>query len=367
MRKISYTVFLELEGALPGDRLCRLLQTVEHCGSINRAATELKMSYRHAWGLIKRAEEHLAAPLLTRRVGGAAGGGAELTEAGRDLLAQYRSLRAQVDSRAPQILPPGQGPPAAAGVAHPVLLASTISPVETGLVAALEEAFLDDTGIPVRHIAAGSGQALQIAREGRADLVLSHAPSLEEAFLAEGCGAGRYPLMYNDFLLVGPAADPAGVAAAGSVIEAFRRCAAAPAPFLSRGDQSGTHVRETALWAAAGLVPGAPWFRACSKGAMGSLATLRCAEQEQAYMLVDRAAYLVARAEGLRLAVLVAGDPVLRNDFALIPVSPHRFPQNQHRGATAFVAWATGPRGQAVIGRFGVDRLGEPLFLPAGP
>lgn len=357
----SYRVLLELGGEIPADRLCELLRAIGRCRSINRAAAELKMSYRHAWGLLKAAEAQLGAPLLEKRVGGAEGGGSELTEQAVALLAGYDRFRARVAADAETAFH-GEDEPAGT----PLLLASTIGPVEAGVVGALEEAFFQETGILVRHVAAGSGQALAIARDGRAEVVLAHAPALEAEFLAAGFGAGRYPLMSNTFLLLGPAADPAGAGAAATAAEAFRRCAEAQAPFVSRGDRSGTHVKELDVWAAAGILPGAPWYRICPRGSMGSLATLRFAEASGAYVLVDRATYLGARAEGLGLSVLLAGDPALRNEFALIPVVAERFPRLQHEAALRFVRWATGPGGQAVISRFGCERYGEPLFFPVG-
>lgn len=365
MSNSDLRIFRELGGDLPGERLCTLLQAIAQTGSINRAAAELKMSYRYAWGLIKSAEERLSGPLLAKRVGGVTGGGAELTDAGRRLINDYRRLRANVDSQVGRMPSPGQGTEPEPGARQPVLMSTTIGPVEAGLVPALEAAFLEATGIAVRHIAAGSGQALQIAREGRVDVALTHAPHLESAFLAEGYGVGRYPLMYNDFVLLGPAADPAGVSGAGSAREAFRRCAEAQAPFLTRGDQSGTHLHEAALWEAAGVHPTAPWYQVCSRGPMGSMATLRAAEQEQAYVLVDRATYLAARTSTMSLKLLFAGDPELRNAFALVLVNPDRFPQVQRDAALRFVTWAAGAHGQSLIGKFGADQFGEPLFLPA--
>lgn len=373
-------VFLEL-GDLPGDRICLLLETIDRVGSINRAAGDLGLSYRHAWGLIKKAEERLGAPLLQKRVGGTEGGGAELTDAARALLERYRRFRREVEGRLDSLFPEGApeqavpGAPASApgdgagrgraeAEAVPVLLASTIGPIESGLLGALEDAFYKTSGTLVRHIAAGTGQALSIAREGRVDLVLTHAPDLEAAFLAEGYGSGRYPLMYNDFLLLGPGEDPAGTREADSAAAAFRRIAAAGAPFVSRGDRSGTHVKELALWSKAEVQPAAPWYRVYDRGAMGSLATLRFAEEQGAYTLVDRAAYLTARSGSLSLAVLLYGDPLLKNIFALVPVSPERFPRAQHGAAHAFIDWATGPEGQRLVWEFGVRLYGEPLFFP---
>ncbi|HEY3366266.1 MAG TPA: substrate-binding domain-containing protein [Symbiobacteriaceae bacterium] len=367
MAGTDYKVIFEL-GDLPGDRICLLLEAIDRAGSINRAAGELKVSYRHAWGLIKKAEERLSAPLLQKRVGGAEGGGAELTDAARALLEKYRQFRREVTGRLGPIFTPTAGPDAGGPdrgteAAAPVLLAGTIGPIESGLMGALEERFYQRSGILVRHIAAGTGQALSIAREGRADLVLTHAPELEAAFVAEGFGAGRFPLMYNDFLLLGPAADPAGVKDAASAPAAFRQIARAGAAFISRGDRSGTHVKELALWSLAEVTPAAPWYQVCEQGAMGSLATLRFAEAAGAYTLVDRAAFLTAREGRLDLAVLLTGDPVLRNEFALVPVSPERFPRAAHAQAQQFVAWATSPDGQQLIAEFGVNRFGEPLFF----
>ncbi len=383
MSESNYRVFLELGDALPADRLCRLLEAIDRLGSINRAAADLQVSYRYAWGLLRKAEAKLACPLLQRRIGGAEGGGAELSAAARRLLVQHWQFQAEAEARLSEIFrsspadapspqpdtPPPQPDqaPLHPEAARPVLLASTIGPVETGLVPALEQAFYQQSGIQVRHVAAGSGQALDIAREGRADLVLAHAPEQESVFLAAGWGTGRYPLMVNDFLLLGPEADPAGVRGADTARVAFARLAAAGAPFVSRGDRSGTHTRELALWAAAGMTPAAPWYRVCDQGAMGSLATLRAVEASQAYTLVDRAAFLAARGQGLQLVPLLSGDPELRNEFALLPVQPDRWSGVPVREVGQFVQWATGPQGQRLIRAFGADRYGEPLFLPVHP
>lgn len=358
----GYRILLELGGEIQADRLCELLRAVERCGSINRGAAELKMSYRHAWGLLKAAEAELGAALLQKRVGGHEGGGSELTAQAHSLLGSYDRFRARVAADADTAFH-GEDEPAGG---TPLLLASTIGPVEAGVVGALEEAFYLETGILVRHVAAGSGQALSIARDGRAEVVLTHAPAMEAEFIAGGFGTGRYPLMSNEFLLLGPAEDPAGAGAAPTASEAFQKCAAAGVRFVSRGDRSGTHVKELEVWAAAGVAPGAPWYCVCPRGSMGSMATVRYAEDNQAYVLVDRATYLAARAEGLGLSVVLAGDPLLRNEFALIPVSPERFARLLHAEALRFVAWATGPGGHEVIRRFGCDRYGEPLFLPIG-
>lgn len=363
MSDVTYKVLLELGGELPGDRLCALLEAIGARGSINRAAASLKLSYRYAWGLLRNAEARLGVPLLEKRVGGAAGGGAVLTPAAHALLEQVRRMRVRVA----EALEPVPAANRDALVVSPVLLATTIGPAESGIVSALEEGFFRATGIVVRHIAAGTGQALQVAREGRVDLVLAHAPELEAAFVSEGHGTGRHPVMYNDFLLLGPAEDPAGAATAKSAPEAFGAIAGAGALFVSRGDRSGTHVRELELWRAAGVTPAEPWYIVSPLGSMGSRAVLDHARTVGSYVLVDRATYLAARQEGQAPPVLFSGGPELRNLFTLLPVSSRRFPGVHAGQAVRFVEWATGPAGRALIEGFGVDRFGEPLFFPINP
>jgi len=341
----DYQQLLDLDGTKRFERLGAILEAVGRLGSLNQATAALHISYRQAWGLLKQAEERLGAPLLTRRVGGAEGGGAALTDVAQDLLLRYHALRQGVEA----ILCAPAGP--APDPARPVLLASTIGPVETGLMDTLEAAFHRESGIWVRHIAAGTGQAMEIARSGRVDLMLTHAPDLEEAFLQEGYGAARHPLMVNAFLLVGPAADPAGVAGAATAAEGMARIAAARARFLSRGDRSGTHIKEEALWAAAGVTPAAPWYQVFERGAQGSGITLAEADRQGAYTLVDQATFAKVAPAGLR--PLLQGDPALRNLFSLITLRPERFPAANHAGAAAFVRWATGPEGQAVIAASG--------------
>lgn len=366
----DYRRLVDLDGPGKFDRLCALLQAVAQHGSLNRAAGALHLSYRHAWGLVQQAEARLGAPLLIRRTGGVAGGGADLTAMARDLLARYSRLQ----EAGQRILAPGAGAEASPAPGapdpddhrtRPVLLASTIGPMEVGLLDALAAAYHRVSGVWVRPVAAGSGQALAIARAGRVDLVLTHAPALEAAFLSQGYGAARVPLMASDFLLCGPPADPAGVRGAPDAAAALRRIAAARAPFVSRGDGSGTHMKELELWTAAGVTPAAPWYRVYERGAQGSVATLRHAGAEQAYALADRATFAAAAPAGL--AVLLAGGPELANTFALITLNPDRFPQANTAGAAAFVAWAAGPEGQAVIAGFGRAPDGHPLFQPAAP
>ena len=244
-----------------------------------------------------------------------------------------------------------------------VLMASTIGPIDAGIVPLLEERFELETGVRVRHVGAGTGEALKISEKGAVDLVLVHARKLEEKFVRDGFGTERIPLMYNDFVIVGPKADPAGIRSKG-IGEALAAIAVKGARFVSRGDRSGTHVAEMDLWAAAGLKPAGAWYEVYEKGSEGNSATLKHADQRQAYTLIDRATWLSLR-KGLDLAVLVEKDEALLNFISLIPVSPRRFPKVNHQGAMAFATWLTAPtKGQKVIRDFGKDRYGEPLFFP---
>lgn len=333
---------LQVEGPARLQRLAALLEAVDRNGSLNRAAGALGVSYRQSWGLVRRAEQLLGIALLSRRTGGAEGGGAELTETARDFLRRQRTLQGE----AAQIFG-GTAP----DPNRPILIASTIGPVELGLLDALEASFHARTGLWVRHIAAGTGQAMEIARSGRTDLLLTHAPGAERQFIAEGWGAERYPLMRNDFVLCGPEDDPAGVRQCHTAAAAFQRIASHGAPFVSRGDRSGTHLKELELWSAAGGDPSPPWYQVFARGGQGSGVTLREAEQRRAYMLVDRATYSAVAPS--RLVILFSGDPMLSNLFSLVSLSPDRFPLLNHAGAQRFIAWATSAEGRSAISAFG--------------
>ena len=262
------------------------------------------------------------------------------------------------------------GPPMLASVlrrrasTRPILLASTIGPIDAGIVQALEDGFERETGIHVRHTGAGTGAALDIARQGSVDLVLVHARALEEKFVAEGFGAERIDLMYNDFVILGPANDPVGVKPAGRPIAALKRIADAQALFVTRGDNSGTHMAEKELWQKAGISPAGAWYEVYEGGAEGNGPTLLHADEKQAHTLIDRATYLTLKGR-IRLVVLVENDEALRNYMTLIPVSPKRFPEVSHGNAMRFIRWLTDPqKGQLVIRDFGKESFGEPLFFP---
>jgi len=245
-----------------------------------------------------------------------------------------------------------------------VLLSSTIGPIDAGIVDVLENAFEKETGIRVRHVGSGTGAALDIARKGNVDLVLVHAKSLEEKFVGEGYGTERIDLMYNDFVIVGPTTDPAGIKGIIQAVEAFKRISERGVPFISRGDKSGTHVAETQLWEKAGIKPSGSWYVVYEKGAMGNAPTLRYTDEKNAYTVIDRATYLTLKGQ-IKLSVLLEKDEALLNYMTLIPVNPKRFPRANYEDAMIFVKWLTSPeKGQKIIRDFGKDKYESPLFFP---
>jgi tungstate transport system substrate-binding protein len=245
-----------------------------------------------------------------------------------------------------------------------ILLASTIGPIDAGIVAALEDGFEKETGIRVRHVGAGTGEALKIAEKGSIDLVIVHARSLEEKFVAAGFGTERIPFMYNDFVIVGPSNDPAGVRGMKSATEALKKISDKSAPFITRGDKSGTHVAEMELWGKAGLKPTGAWYKTYEKGNEGNVPTLRHTGTVQAYTLIDRATYLSIKKE-LKLEVLVEHDEALLNRISLIPINPKKFPEINHQDVAVFVKWLTSPtKGQKIVSEFGKEKYGAPLFFP---
>jgi tungstate transport system substrate-binding protein len=245
-----------------------------------------------------------------------------------------------------------------------ILLSSTIGPIDSGIVGVLEDRFEKETGIRVRHVGAGTGAALNIARKGNIDLVMVHAKPLEEKFIQEGFGTERIDLMYNDFVIVGPKDDSAGVKGVKQATEALKRISAKGATFITRGDKSGTHVGEMTLWEKAGMKPSGPWYVVFEKGSEGNAATLRFADQKSAYAFIDRATFLSLK-DAIKLVILVEGDEALLNYISLIPVNPKKFPDVNGKDVATFVKWLTAlEKGQVIIRDFGKDKYGSPLFFP---
>jgi tungstate transport system substrate-binding protein len=242
-----------------------------------------------------------------------------------------------------------------------ITVASTTSTENSGLFAHILPLFTEASGIDVRVVAVGTGQAIKLAKNGDADVLLVHHKPSEEAFVAEGYGVERFDVMYNDFVLVGPATDPAGVRGLAEAPTALARIAAAEAPFASRGDDSGTHKKELGLWLAAGVDAAAAsgtWYRETGAG-MG--ATLNTASGMDAYALSDRATWLKFANKG-SLEILVEGDPELFNQYGVILVSPQRHPHVKAGEGEAFIKWLTSPAGQAAIAAYRID--GAPAFFP---
>ncbi|MHC4717318.1 MAG: ABC transporter substrate-binding protein [Planctomycetota bacterium] len=252
----------------------------------------------------------------------------------------------------------GCGREEAARPAVKIRLATTTSTENSGLLEAVLPAFRRRTGIEVLVMPMGTGKALRTARDGNCDAVLVHAPEAEEQFVREGWGVGRRQVMYNDFIVLGPADDPAGVKGAASAAEAMERIAGAAAPFVSRGDRSGTHRKEQSLWRSAGLTPAGAWYRSVGRG-MGE--TLTIADQMNAYVLTDRGTYVRFRGR-LRLAIAFEGDGRLGNPYGVIAVNPARHGHVRHGEAMRFIEFLTSDEGRKLIGGYRLD--GEVLFHP---
>ncbi len=266
-----------------------------------------------------------------------------------------------------------------ASAAERLKLATTTSTENSGLLGVLLPPFERETGLKVDVISVGTGAALKLGENGDADLVLVHAPALEAAFVAAGFGVNRRDVMYNDFIIVGPKADPAGVRGEKDAASALARIAGKGAAFVSRGDSSGTHVKEQELWRDSGIpllemkkllapagkereidyrAPEGQWYLSIGQGMS---AALLMADEKEGYCLADRATWLAFR-DRLDLEVLVEGDHRLFNPYGVIAVNPERFRKINHRGAMALIAWLTSVEGQKMIVDFKIS--GEPLFIP---
>lgn len=251
-----------------------------------------------------------------------------------------------------------------------LLLATTTSTDNSGLLGSILPHFEARTGVKVGVIAVGTGQALAMGERGDADILLVHAPVLEESFVAAGYGTERFEVMYNDFVIVGPTLDPADIKGYENAVGALVSIAATESPWVSRGDESGTHVRELKLWDAAGISPKASdnWYMSIGQG-MG--ATLNFASETDSYTLSDRATFLALSDQLSHLTLLFGGksiehnpDPTLYNYYSVIPVSPKISGANNLGVALQFVSWVTSPETQEHISRFGIEQFGQPLFIP---
>jgi tungstate transport system substrate-binding protein len=248
----------------------------------------------------------------------------------------------------------GEDPP------RSLILATTTSTQDSGLLDELIPLFEEKTGIRVKTIAIGTGEALKMSGRGDADVLLAHAPTEEQKYVDDGSIVNRQLVMHNGFLIAGPESDPAGIRGLENASDAIAKISAAQASFVSRGDNSGTHFREQSLWKEAGIEPSGDWYVEAGQG-MG--ATLLIASEKQAYTLVDGGTFL-AMLDKVDLTSLVEGGKMLLNLYSVSEVNPARFPKVNNVGARAFSDFIRDPATQAIIGKFGIARFGRPLFFP---
>lgn len=242
-----------------------------------------------------------------------------------------------------------------------LILATTTSTQDTGLLDVLVPMFEKNTGYFVKTIAVGSGQAMAMGQKGEADVLLVHSPGAEKKFMEEGFGVSRRLVMHNDFVIVGPSEDPAKISGTKSAAETLKKIAESQSLFLSRGDNSGTHAKEKEMWKAAGVTyEGEKWYQQTGLG-MGQ--TLNVAAEKKGYTLTDRGTYL-AQAKTLNLGILVEGDAILLNIYHVMEVNPGKWPKANIDGAKAFADFMVSKEVQDVIRTFGVDKYGSPLFFP---
>ncbi|MBE0687483.1 MAG: substrate-binding domain-containing protein [Anaerolineaceae bacterium] len=241
-----------------------------------------------------------------------------------------------------------------------IILATTTSTRDSGLLDELLPIFQEQTGYNVKMVAVGTGAALAMGEEGNADVLLVHAPAAEEELMENGFGSERYLVMHNDFVIVGPANDPAGIKGTELTAEAFSKIAEQGSTFISRGDDSGTHKMELSLWGKAEIESTGGWYVQSGQG-MGD--TLRIASEKFGYTLTDRATYLATK-DTLELEILLEGDAVLLNIYHVIVVNPEKWPKVNVEGARAFSKFLLSEETQNLIKEFGVEQYGQPLFFP---
>ncbi len=239
-------------------------------------------------------------------------------------------------------------------------LATTTSTQDSGLLDVLVPKYREQSGIEVKVVAVGSGQALELGRRGDADVLLTHSPAAEEKFMAEGGGSERRPVMHNDFVLIGSQTDPAEVNGEKSIVTALSRIASKGCTFVSRGDESGTHQKEREVWKISGQEPAGDWY---VRSGSGMAQTIRIAEEKKAYTLADRGTYLSMRKES-SLVILCEGDSILMNRYSVIPVNQAKHPHVKAEAAKRFADFLTQPDTKKAIAVFGVEKYGQPLFFP---
>ncbi|MFC2145074.1 substrate-binding domain-containing protein [Actinomycetota bacterium] len=242
-----------------------------------------------------------------------------------------------------------------------IILATTTSTYDSGLLDELLPVFEEEFGYSVKPIAVGTGEAISMGERGEADVILVHSRKSEDEFVTDGFGSQRYDVMHNDFVIIGPEEDTAQIAGLGAA-ESYDAIAAAEALFTSRGDNSGTNKKEISIWEAADIVPEGGWYLETGQG-MG--ATLRIADEKNTYTMTDRGTYL-SQQDNLILIILVEGDPILFNPYGIIPVNPEKHPDLgiNYQGAMDLVEFITGQEGQDIIREFGKEKFGQPLFYP---
>lgn len=241
-----------------------------------------------------------------------------------------------------------------------LILATTTSTQDSGLLDVLVPDFEQRTGYSVKTVAVGSGEAMKMGQECNADVLLVHSPSAEKDFMSNNYGSDRRLVMHNDFIIVGPASDPAGIKGIKTAAEAFTKIADAKSIFVSRADESGTNTKELAIWESANITPEGDWY---VETGQGMLATLTVASEQAGYSLTDRATYL-ANKDKLQLDILVEGDSILLNIYHVIVVNPANCTTVNNTGAIAFAEYVVSPEAQQLISNFGVDKFGSPLFTP---
>ncbi len=279
------------------------------------------------------------------------------TEAPVEPTAVVESTQAAVEPTAV----PTEAVQAQSATGQKLILATTTSTQDSGLLEYLLPDFEKECGCKVEVVAVGTGQALQLGVDGNADVLLVHSRAKEDEFMANSDGVRREDVMYNDFVILGPESDPAGIKGLTSAADAFKKISESGEKFISRGDDSGTHTKEKSIWKVASIEPAGDWYVSAGQG-MGAVLTM--AEEQQSYTLSDRATYLARTKEGIQLTILVEGDKALFNPYGVIAVNPEKNPKINNELANKFIDWLISVPVQEKIGQFGVADFGAPLFTP---